>query len=169
MNRIAYPADDYKTKINSVTAVRKNNSENSSSSSNKTGNYIVFALSIFIIAIMTYNIWRSISQTTNKLEIIDYAEIEVQNLRLQNIDLVMEKEKMKKDDFVELEARDRLNYARDEETICVFSEGINNRIEGEYYVNSVLDKGVVLGEKFPENCDQICVLKEWALFFIEGM
>jgi hypothetical protein len=106
---------------------------------------------------MAYNIGRSITQTAQKLEIIKYAQEEVEQLRLENIKLIMEKEKMRKDDFIELEARNRLNYARSGDTVAIFSGGLVEKSEFEPTISTNLE------------CDQLCVINEWIGFFKDGL
>lgn len=120
-------------------------------------NWIAVVISISIIVLMAYNIGRSITQTAQKLEIIKYAQEEVEQLRLENIKLIMEKEKMRKDDFIELEARNRLNYARSGDTVAIFSRGLVEKSEFEPTISTNLE------------CDQLCIINEWIGFFKDGL
>jgi cell division protein FtsB len=71
---------------------------------------------------MFYNIGKSIYIAGQKLEIIEQANQEVTSLRLDNIKLVMEKSKVSDSDYIEIEARNRLNYAKQGEVQFIISE-----------------------------------------------
>ncbi len=157
MGKINYKADEYKSKVRHTDPVKRPN-RRSRKSDHGPANMALAIVAAFVTIFMIYNISRSVMQASTKLEIIKYAQQEVQDLRLENIKLVMEKEKMKKDDFVELEARDRLNYTRDGETIYIFSDEIKMRM-----AENEVEKPI------SEDCDQLCVIDSWISFVVDGL
>lgn len=116
----------------------------------RLGLHVVFIVtSIFLL----YNVGKSIYQTNLKLQILQQAEREVENLRLENIELVMENDLVIEDEYIEAEARNRLNYGFDGETQLV--------IPDELLEDQNLDDQVVADDK--------SVLQEWVDFLIIGI
>lgn len=84
----------------------------------RVGNALLLILSIFLI----YNIYKSVDLTIKKVAILKQAEQEVDGLRLKNISLILSREKVETDDYIETEARDRLNLSKDEEIVFVIPD-----------------------------------------------
>lgn len=96
-------------------------SKNEGSGSLILGLFIVAGMllaSVFLI----YNSYRSLVDTIYRLELLDEAESEVQALRLKNLELLLQSEKVKTDYFVELQARDRLNLSAEGEYVVIIPE-----------------------------------------------
>lgn len=112
--------------------------------------------SIFLI----FNIGRSIQAALAKLDIADTAKGEVDELRLENITLLLNKDALESDDFIETAARDRLNYSKEGEIIFVIPETVLEYSKGQ--LKEVLDEeeGIV---------EQKEVWEVWRGFFIEGV
>ena len=90
-----------------------------------------FVKMVFLIMsfFLFYNIFRSINITAQKLEILDTAEAEVTALRVKNLKLNLRLDEMKKISFLEVEARDRLNFAGNGETVFVIPENLLKKSE----------------------------------------
>ena len=65
---------------------------------------------------------RSINITLQKLEIFDLAKEEVQELRVKNIELLLLSERVVSEKYIESAARDKLNYAKEGETLFIIPE-----------------------------------------------
>jgi cell division protein FtsB len=88
-----------------------------------------FAKVIFLVMafFLFYNIFHSVKITSQKLEILNTAEAEVNSLRVKNLKLDLELEEMKKVSYLEVEARDRLNFTGKGETIFVIPDNLLER------------------------------------------
>lgn len=75
-------------------------------------------------AFLLFNSVRSIQLAQEKLKILDRAQIEVTDLRLRNIALMLEKNKIETDDYTETDIRNRLNYSKKNEVIFVIPDDI---------------------------------------------
>lgn len=80
---------------------------------------VINLMMIALIAVALYNIGRSINQTSQKLEVYEQAVKEVDQLRLENLELVLKSEMVRSDSYIETQARDRLKYAREGEVAYV--------------------------------------------------
>lgn len=120
-------------------------------------NMAVLGISIFLF----YNIGRSVYLAGQKLEILDRAEQEVVSLRLENIDLIMQKNEVTNPEFVEKEVRNRLNYAKENEIQLVIPNGMYKR----YEQNEVL--GVSTEQSNEASFETQAKL--WIEFFAEGI
>ncbi len=88
--------------------------------------WLVSAAFISLSLFLFYNIFRSIQITAAKLEILNRAEKEVDELRVENIRLIMEKHTVQSPDYVETEARNRLNYSQEGEILFVIPDSVMN-------------------------------------------
>ncbi|MBD3328994.1 hypothetical protein GF357_00670 [Candidatus Dojkabacteria bacterium] len=116
----------------------------------RLGLQIVFIITSFFLL---YNVAKSIYQTNFKLQILQQAEKEVEGLRLENIDLVMESDRVIEDEYIEAEARNRLNYGLDGEIQLVIPDEL---------VNAELEEDLV-------HADSRSVLQEWLDFLVIGL
>lgn len=112
--------------------------------------------SIFLI----YNIGRSIQTALAKLNIADTAKTEVDELRLENISLLLNKDSLESDDFIETAARDRLNYSKEGEIIFVIPEAVLDSSKGQLEGILNNDEGVI------KNLE---VWEVWKGFLISGV
>lgn len=74
-------------------------------------------LSFFLL----YNGARSLQIANEKKSILAKAEQEVTNLRLKNIALLLDENKIETDDYTEIDIRNRLNYSKNGEIVFVIS------------------------------------------------
>jgi cell division protein DivIC len=122
---------------------------------------ILFQLFLIGISLfLLFNIGKSIQIALQKLEILQTARDEVDELRIQNITHLLKKDTLESDDYVETAARDRLNYSKDGEIVFVIPEGV--LLEAQKSVGYILN-------------DQLDITKEkgtiqqWREFFIDGV
>lgn len=80
----------------------------------------LIAISIFLL----YSVYNSIVITGQKIEISKQARREVDNLRLENLKLALTLESMQSNEYLEIQARDRLNFAGNNEFLFVIPEKI---------------------------------------------
>ena len=80
--------------------------------------FAFLAVSVFL----SYSIYNSVVITSQKIEISKQARNEVDNLRLENLKLAIALESMHSDEFIEVQARDRLNFAGSDEYIFVIPD-----------------------------------------------
>ena len=121
----------------------------------KTGGLLLLALS----GVLIYNVVKSIVITSEKLEILNQAEGEVSDLRLNNLELLVLTEYMKSDEYLETEARNRLNLSKKGEISFVIPEEILKK--GVSDIEDILsEQKTVDGEKG---------WKVWYLFFSSGI
>ena len=79
---------------------------------------------LFLSGLLIYNVVKSIVITSEKLEILNQAENEVSDLRLNNLELLVLTEYMTSDEYLETEARNRLNLSKKGEVAFVIPEQI---------------------------------------------
>ncbi|MEA3357421.1 MAG: septum formation initiator family protein [Patescibacteria group bacterium] len=82
------------------------------------GAFICAGISILIIV----NSVKSIITAYRRSLLLDQANEEVENLRVDNLELLQEKEEIMGVDFIEEQARDRLYYVKDGEVMVVIPE-----------------------------------------------
>jgi cell division protein FtsB len=123
-------------------------------------NLLLIGFSVFIF----YNISRSVDLARQKLEILKTAEIEVTQLRLDNIKLVMEKGEVTNPEYIEMQARNRLNYAKEGETQLVIPATVFDRYKNTAVLGTSNSQISAI-----ESLDPLESLKRWADFFINGI
>jgi len=77
---------------------------------------------VFLSFFLIYNVIKSVDITVKKLGVLSQAESEVDELRLKNIELILEKERVESMDYIETEARDRLNYLKNGDIVFVIPD-----------------------------------------------
>lgn len=107
-----------------------------------------------------YNIFRSIQITGAKLEILNRAEKEVDSLRVENIRLILEKDTVQSPDYIETEARNRLNYSKDGEILFIIPDSVLELAKEELEV-------IISGEK--GEVEEKEIWKQWYDFFLFGV
>lgn len=99
--------------------------EDQSSSFGKVfDNLLAKAILLSVSAFLLYNVIRSADITIQKLDILRNARSEVDELRLKNLELALLLETMQSKEYLEIQARDRLNFAGEKEYIFVIPQGI---------------------------------------------
>jgi cell division protein FtsB len=93
--------------------------------SNSLFNNVISKIVLLVISIfLLYNVTHSISITIQKLDILQKARVEVDNLRLKNLELALLLDNIQGVEYLEIQARDRLNFAGEEEYIFVIPESV---------------------------------------------
>jgi len=80
----------------------------------------LIGISVFLL----YSVYNSIVITGQKIEISKRARQEVDNLRLENLKLALALESMQTNEYLEVQARDRLNFAGESEFLFVIPESV---------------------------------------------
>jgi len=113
---------------------------------------------LIISALLILSVYRSVKQMSQKISLLRQAEQEVRNLRIENLELSLRIENAGSIESLEKEARDRLNYGKENEIVFVIDEDL---IEvGKEKVQAIL---------YPE--EEIVeedVLDDWVDFIVRG-
>ncbi len=111
-----------------------------------------------ISVLMLLSVYRSITQMGQKISLLKQAEYEVEELRVENLELSLHFEDANDIEYLEKEARDRLNYGKENEIVFVIKE---EQLEyGKEKVQAIL---------YPENTvEDVNVFNEWVEFVVEG-
>ena len=80
------------------------------------------AVSIFLL----YNVLHSVDITLQKVKILENARTEVENLRVTNLELATQLQNMQTVEYIEVEARDRLNFSGNGDVVFVVPEDLLN-------------------------------------------
>jgi cell division protein FtsB len=91
------------------------------------GDFIKIVATVFMLGLilfMTSNFIRSVTVMTEKLRILEKVEEEVDQLRMDNLELILKKSEIVSYEYVEKEARDKLKYTKDEEIVFVIPEDL---------------------------------------------
>ena len=111
---------------------------------------------------LLYNVGKSIYITNEKMKILTSAEKEVNDLRLQNLSLILEKNNVNSDTYIEMQARDRLNLSKEGDILFVIPDSVleNTKIVGQ----DAQGNSSVLGAN-----DKKTKISVWTDFFIQGI
>ena len=134
---------------------KKNGSSVGSLFNNFPAKVILLAISVFLF----YNVGHSINITVHRVDILRRAEMEVDSLRLRNLELDLLLSSMQSKEYLEVQARDRLNFAGEREYVFVIPDNLFKEKEGE--LNRIL-YGEVEREERP-------VYEIWEDFFLRGI
>lgn len=113
---------------------------------------------LLISFFLLYNVFHSIKITIQKVDILQNARGQVEDLRLKNLELALMLEKMQDVEYLEVQARDRLNYSGEGEYVFVIPEEVLDSAGGE------VDR--ILGVECEEREDPFDV---WGEFLSEGI
>ena len=113
---------------------------------------------IGISVLMLLSVYRSVKQMGQKISLLKQAEQEVRELRLENLELSISVQEASSLENLEKEARDRLNYGKENELVFVIDDDL---IElGEERVYEILN---------PQEEDMdIDIVAQWRDFLLEG-
>ena len=124
-----------------------------------TGSKVGGSLLIILSGILIYNITKSMIITSEKVQILSQAEKEVSNLRLDNLENLLLIEYMTSDEYLETEARNRLNLSKKGEVAFVIPE-------------EILEKGLLQVERVLDEDERVFDIENWRIwqdFFIVGI
>jgi cell division protein FtsB len=112
-------------------------------------------LMLSFIAFIGYHLFLAVNIANEKLHILEIAQEDVGKLRIQNLELVLEKGEVVSMEYIEKEARDKLRYSSEDEVLFVIPEDLLN----SEWIEQELDtaKGSPAGdeERTPEEIFQI--------------
>ncbi|MCD4756016.1 septum formation initiator family protein [bacterium] len=118
------------------------------------GKMLLLGMSLLLLL----SVYRSVKQMGQKLSLLKQAEHEVEELRIENLELSLEMEEASTVEYLEREARDRLNYGQENEVVFVISDELVDI--GIQKVEDILN---------PEsNIEEVSVWNEWVDFLVEG-
>ncbi len=135
----------------------------------KEKNPFLKVLAIFFMisftAFLAYHVFLALNIRDEKLTILKVAEQDVENLRIQNLELVLEKAEIVSVDYIEKEARDKLRYSAEGEVLFVIPEEL---LESDWVEEELaLAKGAT-GSQEEKNTQEI--IKVWFDFlFVNGV
>ncbi len=81
---------------------------------------LLLGISIFLF----YNIGHSVMLTIQKIDILKKAQIEVEDLRLKNLELATLLDSMQSVEYLEVEARDRLSFSAKKDFVFVIPDSL---------------------------------------------
>ncbi len=103
-----------------------------SSGPNSLFNNFVTRVTLLVVSVfLLYNVGNSISITIQKLDILQKARVEVDNLRLKNLELALLLDGIQGIEYLEIQARDRLNFAGEEEYVFVIPEEVLDNTQSD--------------------------------------
>ena len=130
MDRVIYRQPDKRVKQEKEIAIM-------SLFNSSIAKVVLLGISVFLI----YSIFHSVGITVQKVEILRKARVEVEDLRLKNLELASLLERMQTVEYLEVEARDRLNFTGKKDIVFVIPE--NMYPVAREYVDSLLsEKGL---------------------------
>lgn len=107
--------------------------------SNIFTNKLVQLALVGIAVFLFYSVYNSIKITGEKLEISKRARKEVNDLRLKNLNLELALVSMQSNEYLEEQARDRLNFSGENEYLFVIPESLlesaKDRVNTYLYAN----------------------------------
>ena len=115
-------------------------------------------LIIFTILLLL-NFYRSLKQTIDRYNLVRQAENEVQMLRLENLKLSLRIVDASSQKYLEKEARNKLNYGRENEVVFVIPDDLIE--EGKTNVKEILEEEKVV-------LSQEEVLLQWVELVVNG-
>lgn len=87
--------------------------------------FTIFLMMSFI-SFISYHLFLTIQIANEKLQILEIAEEDVAELRIQNLELVLEKSEIVSMEYIEKEARDKLRYSKEGEVLFVIPDELLN-------------------------------------------
>ena len=86
----------------------------------KVVKFIFIGISIFLL----YNVLHSVDITVQKVNILKNAREEVESLRVTNLELATQLQSMQNPEYIEVEARDRLNFSGTNDVVFVIPDSL---------------------------------------------
>ena len=136
--------------------IPQNRKKSSNSIFNNPVTRILFlGISIFLL----YNVGHSFNIMMQKLNILQRASMEVEELRLKNLELALLIEEIQGLEYLEVQARDRLNFAGEKEYIFVIPDSTLAQADED------LDRFLGNNKEEPQEGGY----EVWADFFLNGI
>ncbi len=114
---------------------------------------VFVGISLFLF----YNIFHSVDITVQKVNILKNAREEVESLRVTNLELATQLQSMQNPEYIEVEARDRLNFSGTNDVIFVIPDALLESAEERL--------AMILDEK---EVAQRSNIEAWTDLLIEG-
>jgi len=115
---------------------------------------VLLVISVFLL----YNVGHSASITIQKLDILQKARVEVDELRLKNLELALLLDNIQGVEYLEIQARNRLKLAGEQEYIFVIPEGVLEGVDNDF--KKLLKKG--------GGVEKRAVYEIWREFLLKG-
>jgi len=103
---------------------RGNNRSETDAINSLMSSFVIKIAFLVLSFFMFYNVLHSIKITSQKLDILEQAEREVNELRVRNLKLSIQLDEMKETSYLEVEARDRLNFSGEGEIVFVIPDSL---------------------------------------------
>lgn len=130
MDKITYRPNRPQKKIEDVAVIR-----------GLLDHFFVKFLLLGLSAFLVYNVVNAVGITIKKVKILEDARTEVENLRVTNLQLASLLEEIQTVEYLEVEARDRLNFSGNKETVFVIPGKLLESAQER--IDIILGKGVV--------------------------
>ena len=88
--------------------------------SNSFVKIVLLGVSVFLL----YNVFHSVDITVQKVNILKSAREEVETLRVTNLELATQLQSMQNPEYIEVEARDRLNFSGTNDIVFVIPDSL---------------------------------------------
>jgi cell division protein FtsB len=136
----------------------RNRGRRSVSSSSLFNNVVTKVVLLVISVFLLYNVGHSASITIQKLDILQKARVEVDELRLKNLELALLLDNIQGVEYLEIQARNRLKLAGEQEYIFVIPEGVLEGVDNDF--KKLLKKG--------GGVEKRAVYEIWREFLLKG-
>jgi cell division protein FtsB len=123
------------------------------------GNTFVKIGFVLISVFLLYNVTHSIDITMQKVGILENARSEVETLRVTNLKLATQLQNMQSPEYIEVEARDRLNFSGNKDLVFVIPDGLLSTAKER--LDSILNAKPIESEK--------TILQQWGELLIQGV
>lgn len=114
-------------------------------------------LMLSFTAFMAYHLFLAVNIANEKLQILQVAQKDVAELRIRNLQLVLEKGEVVSMEYIEKEARDKLRYSAEGEVLFVIPEDLVNSEWIEQELELAKGRSKQDEEKSPEEIFQIWI------------
>ncbi len=126
---------------------------------NVFGNIFVKLIFVGISVFLLYNVGHSIYITVLKVNILKEARTEVEKLRVTNLELDTELQNMQTPEYIEIEARDRLNFSGKKDVVFVIPDTLMSSAKER--LDRILDTTSTVDKK--------TVMEQWKEFILRGV
>ena len=104
--------------------IRANNTIQSNIAPAIFDNTVVKLIFVGISVFLLYNVLHSVDITIQKVNILKNARTEVESLRVTNLELATQLQSMQNPEYIEVEARDRLNFSGTNDIVFVIPDSL---------------------------------------------
>lgn len=123
------------------------------------GNTFVKIGFVLVSVFLLYNVTHSIDITMQKVGILENARSEVETLRVTNLKLATQLQNMQSPEYIEVEARDRLNFSGNKDLVFVIPDGLLSTAKER--LDSILNSKPIESEK--------TIFQQWSELLIQGV